>query len=106
MSERPLGGANECYNDLVLNFDRSLGRANDCDKNFGVTKFDRSWGGVGDGGEEGSCKGEDLHIWRWRNGFLVKDLMRRLEWYVGVFKYWGLDTANEMGFIEDNRESL
>ena len=40
------------------------------DKNFGVTKFDRSWGGVGDGGEEGSCKGEDLHIWSGEMGFL------------------------------------
>ena len=72
LSEWRIGGANEGDKDFALNFDRSLGSAIDCDKNLGATNFDRSWGGVGDGGEEGSCKGEDLHIWRWRDEFLVK----------------------------------
>lgn len=66
LSERRIGGANECDKDfLSTNLDGSLGRANDCDKNF-----NRSWGGIGDGGEEGSCKGEGLHIWRGEMGFL------------------------------------
>lgn len=73
LTERRIGGANECDKDFgITNFDRSLGRASDCDKNVGVTNFNRNWGGVGDGGEESSCKGKDLHIWRWRDGFLVK----------------------------------
>lgn len=52
---------------------RPIGGANECDKDFGVTNFDRSWGGIGDGGEKGSCcKGEYLHVWRWRDGFPEK----------------------------------
>ena len=39
--------------------------AKECAFSSGFTSFDRSWGGVGDGGEEGNyCrKGEDLHVW-------------------------------------------
>ena len=34
------------------------------------------------------------------------DCMERLVWYVSMFKCWELDTAKEMGFVEDKWEPL
>ena len=34
------------------------------------------------------------------------DFLRRFEWYESVFKYWELDTDDEIVFLGDKWESL
>ena len=70
LSERPVGGANKDDFDWCC-----------------VASFDKSWGGVGDGGEKGSCgNGEDLHgIWSWeRWGFFWEGYF----WIVCMRRLW------------------